>query len=166
MSIKITRRVFVAGAGAFTTLATGALALDQAAFNASPWLIRLTHGSYGGTSCYRFASICQKLAAVQKNDLNRDWSQKFNSFQIFTSRPLEDIVKAISLVNETVQLEVSRSALVTAEHKKKLPFHNFKRASFGFSKITLEEFAALYPTVGSRSWIKINAPQQFNGRSI
>jgi len=161
MSIKITRREFIAGSVAVASFATAALVWKQAASAPSPLLIRLTSGSYGGTSCYRFASIAQRLAGVEKNHLRRDWSQKCNSFQILTSRSLEAVVKDIWSIDETVNLEVSHSPLVSAEHMSKLSFHNYKRISSGFSRITLEEFATLYPTVGSHRWISIDAPQLF-----
>jgi hypothetical protein len=142
-------------------IAMAALVWKQAVTAPSPQLIRLTSGSYGGTSCYKFAGIAQRLAGVETNDLHRDWSQKWNSFQTLTSRGLEDVVKDIWPIDQTVKLEVSQSPLITAEHRSSLSFHNYKRISSGFSRISLEEFASLYPTVGSRRWIDIDAPQLF-----
>jgi hypothetical protein len=154
MTTEINRRIFISGAlRSVAAVATLFVALPASSQPNSFSLCRISHGSYGGTSAYRLASIARRLADVPKEGLVRDWSMRNNAFIIKTYRPIEDVVTAALTDKEKVRVEVPAGELVTAFHQHKLPLHNYFRTRSGCGRLNVNEFAEMYPSPPDRKWV-------------
>jgi hypothetical protein len=154
MSIKINRRHFISSVLAGTVAALASLSGVLISSRRHPFnLYRISFGSYGGTSCWRHASIATRLAQVPKQTLVRDWAVQKNAFIVNSKRNAKDIIADARVEKEYVKVEVSPELLISKYHRRKLPLHNYFRAKTGLTQINLDRFAERYPGLPERKWI-------------
>lgn len=156
--MNISRRKFLQTSFAGAVLGSGSLSATGAIPEQPLRLIRLTGGSYGGTSCYRFGSIARKLAGVEQAQMHRDWSQKCNSFQIATSRPLEDILCDMQdLQGECVTLEIPRRPidLPHGELPPSILPRKVSRSGDGRERQVASGDGALHDAVEPLEWLEV-----------